>query len=997
MRTIISVFIAVGIALSAAAASAQEPAQREVKLAIEQQTLADALAQWAQQTGLQLISQVELTTVLTAPRLHGTYSAQGALDRLLEGTSLTYVWLNERTVAVRSRPPAGDQRSSTSVGPDAARLQFANLQAEDSPRFQRVAQAGSSTTRPERIPEVQLSYEVLDEVVVTGSRLKRGRDDGPAPVITFDSARIEQLGVTTVADVLDYLPQQPFTLREFGTPDGRRVVRLRGLGVGTTLVLVNGRRTVTSAIAAATNVFDLNTLPISAVDRVEVLSDSASAVYGADAVGGVVNVILKSYVDQPTVDVFYGAAEGGADEKHASFSLGGKSERVRGLIVVDAFDREALLGSEREFLANQDFRRFGGSDLRSTIANPGNVASLFPGNLPGLNSPFAAVPEGSSGVGLTPADFAATAGTQNRESLLRYLSVVPEAQRLSIWGTGELALTESTALFTELMWSDREGVLQGGKNGVSQFPVFDTNPFNPFGVPVLIDYLFDDLPSLESRTESETARAVIGVKGSLGSWDAEASVLGTRDKGSSGFWNTLDFARLFAAFSSPDPAQALNPFADGPAGSSELLRSFVVTNPIVNRNESQALQWSGFVRGSLFTLPAGEVQVVLGGEARTEKIHFEQRPASVPLDADRKTYAAYSEARVPLVPRSSGIGRWTVTLAGRYDHYDDFGDTFNPEYGLEWSPLESLLIRSSYGTSFRPPSLWDLYQPTASFPGLLIFDPLRNNEPAFFTLINAGNQALEPEESESWTFGFVFRPKESFKASVTYWDVEQTERIQLLPLSLVLLNGDTFADLIVRDAPTPGDVAAGLPGRLLSLTNAAVNFGSLKTSGIDASIQTRFETKFGGFAPSLDATWLHRFSSADLPGLPPVERVGLADVNGTLPRWRATGSLAWDYRAFGASVTGRYGSHYGDVTTANVRTGRTVPASTIVDLQATVDLGEALGSRTPMLRDLKLRVGAFNAFDKRPKFAEVGGSFGYDISQADARQRLIYVSASKSF
>lgn len=997
MRTILPVFIAVGLALSAAAATAQEPAQREVKLAIEQQTLADALAQWAQQTGFQLISQVELTTVLTAPRLHGTYSAQGALDRLLEGTSLTYVWLNERTVAVRSRPPAVDQRSSTSVGADASRLRFANLQAEDSPRFQRVAQVGSPTTRSEGIPEVRLSEEILDEVVVTGSRLKRGRDDGPAPVITFDSARIGQLGVTTVADVLDYLPQQPFTLREAGVFDGRRIVRLRGLGVGTTLVLINGRRTVTSALASSSNVFDLNSLPMSAVERIEVLSDSASAVYGADAVGGVVNVILKSHVDQPAIDLYYGAADGGAEETHGSLSFGGETGRFRGLVVLDGFDRQGLLGSEREFYANQDFRRFGGADLRSATANPGNVTSLFPGNLPGLNAPFAAVPAGSDGVGLTPADFAATAGARNLESITKYASVVPESQRYGAWTTAEFDLTDSMALFGEFMYSQREGVLEAGKPPLPGFPVFPSNPFNPFGVPVLVDLLFTDLPSIESRTESDTTRAVLGFKTAIRSWDAEISVLGTRDNGKVGTYNAPDYARIFAALQSPDPAQALNPFVDGPPGSPELLRSFAGV-PIINRSQSEALQWSGFTRGSLFTLPAGDVQALIGAEARKENLHFEQRPQTETLDTDRKTYAVYSEARVPIVGRDSGAGRWVGTVAARYDHYDDFGGSFNPQFGLEWSPVDSMLIRSSYGTSFKPPSLWNLHQPTGTFPGSFINDPLRNNELAVVDLIIAGNPQLEPEEANSWTLGVVFQPSNGLRASVTYWEVEQTERIQQLPSNLVLLNPDQFGDLIVRDTPTPADDAAGLPGRLLGITSTSVNFGRLKTSGIDAELQQSFSTKVGVFSPSIMATWLGKFSSADLPGLPAVERVGIASANqGTLPRWRASGAIAWEYGAVALSATARYNSHYADTTLAGVKTGRTVPATTIVDLQAVIDLGEAFTTRAALLRNFKVRAGAINAFDEEPHFAEVGGSFGFDLTQSDARQRMLYISLSKAF
>src|SRR5690606_13775467 len=140
-----------------------------------------------------------------------------------------------------------------------------------------------------------------------------------------------------------------------------------GLAVGTTLVLINGRRTVTTGLAGSTGYFDLNTIPISAVERIEVLSGSASAIYGADAVAGVINVILKKDIERPVVDLYYGAARGGADERRASLSAGYHGERFRGSVMLDVFDRGLLLGAEREHFADRDFRRFGGQDGRVTM------------------------------------------------------------------------------------------------------------------------------------------------------------------------------------------------------------------------------------------------------------------------------------------------------------------------------------------------------------------------------------------------------------------------------------------------------------------------------------------------------------------------------------------------------------------------------------------------------------------------------------------------------
>ena len=163
----------------------------------------------------------------------------------------------------------------------------------------------------------------LEEIVVTGSRL---RASGSSTVTVFDRARIEELGASSVPDLLKYLPQQPFARGESSRFGGAQFVELRGIGADMTLVLINGRRAVTSAPQIASNAFDLNTLPISAIERIEVLSDGASAVYGADAVGGVVNIVLKRAIDEPQLDLRYGTARHGAEERRASLGAGMSSE-----------------------------------------------------------------------------------------------------------------------------------------------------------------------------------------------------------------------------------------------------------------------------------------------------------------------------------------------------------------------------------------------------------------------------------------------------------------------------------------------------------------------------------------------------------------------------------------------------------------------------------------------------------------------------------------------
>src|SRR5690606_39234292 len=169
---------------------------------------------------------------------------------------------------------------------------------------------------------------------------------------------------------------------------GSQHAELRGLGADNTLVLINGRRAMPSAPSIASNAFDLNTIPLAAIERIEVLSDSASAVYGADAMGGVINLILRKEIPRPVLDVHFGGADGGAEERRISLSSGYSTARLRGSIVLDYFERETLLGEERERWRDQDFQRYGGVDRRSRAASPGTVSSLTTENLPGLSQSF---------------------------------------------------------------------------------------------------------------------------------------------------------------------------------------------------------------------------------------------------------------------------------------------------------------------------------------------------------------------------------------------------------------------------------------------------------------------------------------------------------------------------------------------------------------------------------------------------------------------------------
>ena len=833
----------------------------------------------------------------------------------------------------------------------------------------------------------------LEEIVVTGTRLRLESGEVAVPVLVMDRARIEESGAVSVSDLMRLVSQAPYVFSETVQQGGAQFAQLRGLGVDSTLVLINGRRTVPSAGNVALNAFDLNTIPLAAVERVEVLSDAASAVYGADAVGGVVNIVLKRDIPRPAVELSVGSAEGGGEERRASLSGGYAGSRLHASLVLDYFDRDYLLGAQRERWANQDYTRYGSLDWRLPTTNPANISSRTLDNLPGLPSRVAVVPEGSTGVGLTPTDFLPTAGQVSVMSPFAYRSIVSDAERRSASLYADYEMASWLSAFAEALYVDRVTRTQSEPATLFGTRVPATNPFNPFGVEVSTDYLFVGLGPRETVAEADLRRGVLGLRGDLGDWDWELSGLYTRETSSVWTKNAVDLARVTASLASLDPALALNVFQDGPGGSEALLRSLVSES--VSELESGGRQVGAFVRGPLASVPAGEIQIVLGGEHRREDLHFD---SSVFVDHDRTVDALFAEVRIPLV--NSGwqwplLQEASLTLAGRQDDYSDFGATFNPQYGLQWQPHAHWRVNASYGTSFRAPALFELYGPRREIAGNTVSDPRRNGESVPVTLVSGGNPQLDPVEAESWTAGLAFTPSPNWRLSGTYWHTVLEGRVAIFSEQLVLANEGRFPQRVERQAPSPADVAAGLPGVITRIDISRINFGSVETAGVDASVSGSLETTWGEVGADLSATWVDRYAVVQVPQTPTVERVGVADLEGSIPDWRGVLTLHWSRTGWAASVTTRYVPAYEDRTIFGEDVGRDIGAQALVDVQASLDVSRAWGTDA-WASGLKLTVGVLNVFDEVPRFAEVAAS-GYDPSQGDLRQRFGYVRLGYEF
>jgi iron complex outermembrane receptor protein len=232
--------------------------------------------------------------------------------------------------------------------------------------------------------------------------------------------------------------------------------------------------------------------------------------------------------------------------------------------------------------------------------------------------------------------------------------------------------------------------------------------------------------------------------------------------------------------------------------------------------------------------------------------------------------------------------------------------------------------------------------------------------------------------------------------AASFWRIRIDDTISIPQGSQLLAAESAFADRIVRGDPSAADLAAGIPGPLELIDVTRMNFGSVDTSGVDLSVSRVLATDFGRFTPSFAVTWVRDFNTSDLIQGPDFTRVGVANLQGSVPRWRAVGGLGWNRSGFGASGTFRYVPSYDDVDAFGSRNGRRVGAQTLVDAQLSLNLGEMVTDGSPW-DGIEIRVGLINALNAEPPFAEVDGLFGYDLSQGDLRQRYAYLKLTKKF
>jgi iron complex outermembrane receptor protein len=783
---------------------------------------------------------------------------------------------------------------------------------------------------------------------------------------------------------------------------GTTTVQLHGLPFGTTLVLINGRRVQASGATASNgeNFFDLNSLPVGLVEKIEIVSEGSSAIYGSDAIAGVVNVILKKDFNDLEIDAKYGWASG-IDETDVSIAWGKKWERGSFSVAGTFQTRGELLGTERALTATNDYTALGGGNNNLPVCNPGNVFSVsgqpLPGAPAGNTATFAAVTTAATSGKPTFVDF--NYGKLNTCDLFAAQSFIPSLNRAGLFASGHFELTESVDLFAELMYSHTRTVPQGagpilfGEDGYQQYTVPASNPFNPFGETVGVAYQFNDFGATKYPMSTDFVRPAVGVRGLVfDSWHWELAGWQSQDQEHYSQTNVLDPVAVQEALNSSDPALALNVFTAGPPGSEQLLKSLIGQDvQILYASKTRAVD--GVLRGSIGGLPSGSVDLAVGSEYGRDTLYqnvIQEQPYYLPntrTTYSRTRYAVFGEARVPLLARqqnSHGGDILDVTVAGRYDNFSDFGHKSTPQFGVEWRPLEALLIRGAYGRSFRAPSLSALYTPQISFQAAAP-DPLRNNEIEAVNVTEGGNPNLQPETGVSRSLGLVYSNSElaGLQLSLTQWNIKEDSAIQQLGYAVLIQNESLFPNNVIRSSTCAG----GPPCPIVDVNASEINFGQIDVAGFDYHISFKINTRYGQWLPALSATQTYHYTTAFTPNAPATDRASIASDDGNwAPKWKGTISFGWSVGPYSAGIDGRYVGRYQDYDSS-----RDIGNFWRCDANVRYSIGRALAPKTA-LSDTFLEAGAVNLFNRLPQYSNFqGGTMGFDPAQGDLRGRFLYL------
>ena len=882
--------------------------------------------------------------------------------------------------------------------------------------------------------------QTLERTTITGSNIRRTDQETVAPVEIITRDQIERSGLATIADVIKTIPSNlggSFS-ESFANSfaSGASGISLRGLGQKTTLVLLNGRRTAGYGFAQnlQDSFVDFNSIPTSAIERIEILKDGASAIYGSDAIAGVINIILRKDYKGIEAGGSVGYFEGENDYRAnlvAGFGDLGK-DKYNIFAVFDYYKRDHLALSDTKFGETRDYRgEDGGRNFQSLTAGgtwtQGNNRRAISecAQYGGFVLDYAgAVNAGLINLGLGGAPAPLGTGVNQPGNtwcgydINKALSALPEQERWGFLSRGTFDFTPTVQGFAEFAYSKVENFqvftapffattgLQQTAAGLRPFSYNITfGPGvagNPFGANATLGQNMWFLGTRDQETKSDTYRLLGGLRYSYGGWDLESAVGWSQNEVDQDNLRRLSKTATSALFgvptdptAGPPPAFPPNPVSAGSACNLDMpsttlaaCQTMLVNVRRVAESELKFIDTKATTE--LGMLPGGPIGFATGFEFRKEEL--KDTPDAIAQNGDvlgqgitattgeRDQWAVYGELALPVTRQLE------AQLALRYDDYSDFGSAFTPKAGLKFKASPELLFRANWGRGFRAPSLPEISPSVATF-----FIQVNDIAPPGGTGLSnvqvsgvfAGNPNLLPEKSRSTTLGFVWEPNASFNVAVDWYQIHWSN----------IVGSDDFQDLVDQNDPNRV-IRDPVTNAIVTVLNNYRNLSSTDTSGVDIDARYIARTNWGRFTSRLNATYVDSFEE---------EGVEYAGTNGgfnTYPRWKGYVSMDWDQGPW--AVTGRvnYIHHYHQQLLAGsfftpqdplFQTGTypvKVPSYTTLDLFGRYNINP----------NLYVFGSIVNVTDETPPYDPgFSATFNYDFSQYDPRGRQYRLGVNYKF
>jgi iron complex outermembrane receptor protein len=852
----------------------------------------------------------------------------------------------------------------------------------------------------------------LDEIIVTGSRI-RGSDVVGSPVTEVSREDIELESPLSTSALIQKLPQV-FNLGVSENSRGQSggsgnitygsAINLRGIGPYSTLTLLDSHRTVPQGTTGFA--VDPSVIPTLALERVEVVADGASALYGSDAIAGVVNLIPRRNFEGVEVSM-RGAQADEYDERQLGVIGGLNWGSGHGMLAYEHSYHSNLNGTDREYFRG-DLTSRGGRDFRPAQCSPGNIV-------------VANVSYAIPAAGVTPATAGQlTPNTTNRCDNAQFQDLLPEQERDSVMATFNQELEEGRIeLFGDAFWSRRTFLNQVGSQAAA-LTVRNVNPFfvRPPGTTVTtetVNYSFgDQLPSNDTEGFSDAYQATLGARFEVvGDWKLEALFSYGHDKEKSISVYGIDNAALNAALARTNPATALNPFS--PQANTEAALANLATQVFLAPGDTHFRGWELKVDGPIATLPGGELRAAFGvdGQSLTSRSGSITGSLIAPINGItprvfRDIESVYAEVLIPIFGDGNaraGLRELTLDLAVRQDDYSDLDDgkTVNPKYAINWSPIDSLRVRGTYGESFRAPTFSQIYGNSSALFVQNYSDPTRGGAITQGITLSGGNLELEPETAATYTFGVDVTPTPESRISLTYFHIDYEKQITSYLSDLTILNRESqFAGtgIIVRN-PDPAFVAnlvatkpirGVLPNPVtLYVDGRTNNLGTTIAAGLDLALDFNVDAGSAGlFGFGLMTTY---FTDYDVAITPAADRIDQLNTIYNPLEFKARADISWRKGGF---VSALYVTHLGPYDNNLANPIQEVDSKTTLDLNLQYSF-----SGNGLADGLTIGLDAVNLLDEDPPFVNIAqspnGGGGFDPTLNNPVGRIIGLTLRKKW